>query len=162
MMPSSQVYRLGSEADTVVLGSLLARVLRPGMLVFLEGELGAGKTSLCRGIINGLGHEGAVKSPTYTLVEPYDATRIPVYHFDLYRLSEPVELEEMGFRDYVAGEHLCLLEWPQRGQGFLPPADLAITIQHEGQGRLVELEAFSTGARESLAELGNSLPGAVT
>lgn len=162
MMPSSQVYRLGSEADTVVLGSLLARVLRPGMLVFLEGELGAGKTSLCRGIINGLGHEGAVKSPTYTLVEPYDATRIPVYHFDLYRLSEPVELEEMGFRDYVAGEHLCLLEWPQRGQGFLPPADLVITIQHEGQGRLVELEAFSTGARESLAELGNSLPGAVT
>ncbi len=125
----------------VALGGELARALEPGTVVHLEGELGMGKTTLSRGIIQGLGHSGAVKSPTYTLVEPYDHTSIPVYHFDLYRLGDPEELELMGIRDYLDGRSLCLVEWPQRGEGVLPPADLVITISKEGTGRSVELRA---------------------
>ncbi len=125
----------------VALGGELARALEPGAVVHLEGELGMGKTTLSRGIIQGLGHSGAVKSPTYTLVEPYDHTSIPVYHFDLYRLGDPEELELMGIRDYLDGRSLCLVEWPQRGEGVLPPADLVMTISKEGTGRSVELRA---------------------
>ncbi|HKK23777.1 MAG TPA: tRNA (adenosine(37)-N6)-threonylcarbamoyltransferase complex ATPase subunit type 1 TsaE, partial [Pseudohaliea sp.] len=101
----------------------------------------------------GLGHRGAVKSPTYTLVEPYEHTRIPVFHFDLYRLGDPEELELLGFRDYLEGDCLCLVEWPQRGHGFLPAAALAITMTAQGDGRRVTLEAATPAAGEVLAAL---------
>lgn len=120
--------QIADEAAMVALGRRLAALLRIGQLVFLRGDLGAGKTTLSRGILQGLGHEGAVKSPTYTLLEPYEATRIPVYHFDLYRLGDAEELEWLGARDLLAGQALSLVEWPERGSGFLPPADLVITI----------------------------------
>ena len=149
------VATLRDEAGTVACGGRLARALRPGLLLTLTGDLGAGKTTLCRGIVQGLGHSGAVKSPTYTLVEPYEHTRIPVYHFDLYRLGDPEELELLGFRDYfggdLGGDCLCLVEWPERGGGFLPAADLAITMAMQGDGRRVTLEAATPVAGDVLA-----------
>jgi tRNA threonylcarbamoyladenosine biosynthesis protein TsaE len=142
----------GEEA-MVALGVALSEALVPGVVVHLEGELGMGKTTLSRGIIQGLGHEGAVKSPTYTLVEPYEHTRIPVYHFDLYRLGDPEELELMGIRDYLDGHSVCLVEWPERGEGVLPPADLVITIGKEGAGRSLRLRASSASGEAVLDRL---------
>src|SRR5690554_5948445 len=109
---------LVGEAETVKLGAELARLAQTsaqGLTVFLEGDLGMGKTTLSRGVMRGLGHEGAVKSPTYTLVEPYEDLDPPVYHFDLYRLVDPEELEYMGIRDYFASRSFRLIEWPERG-----------------------------------------------
>ena len=141
-MPSeSLTLTLDNEAAMLAFGAVLARSLRSGASVHLIGDLGAGKTTLVRGILQAMGHTGAVKSPTYTLVEPYELNGREVYHFDLYRLGDPEELEYMGVRDYFDGDALCLVEWPQQGEGFLPPADLTIRIEHLPQGRRLSCEA---------------------
>ena len=137
------------EVERIALGGQLAAALMPGLVIYLEGDLGMGKTTLARGFIQGLGHRGAVKSPTYTLVEPYELSANTVYHFDLYRLGDPEELEFMGVRDYFDGRSVCLVEWPERGAGFLPPADLVINIERDGLGRKVQLQAFN-GRGESV------------
>ncbi|MDX1589259.1 MAG: tRNA (adenosine(37)-N6)-threonylcarbamoyltransferase complex ATPase subunit type 1 TsaE [Oleiphilaceae bacterium] len=128
-------YWLPDPAATETLGAALGRVMAQGGVLYLAGDLGAGKTSLSRGLIQSLGHQGAVKSPTYTLVEPYEHLTPVVYHFDLYRLGDPEELEYMGIRDYFRPGVLCLVEWPARGEGFLPPADLVLTLSARDHGR---------------------------
>lgn len=144
---------LEAEVATQSAGLRLASVLAQGGVVFLEGTLGAGKTSLARAILRALGHAGTVKSPTYTLVEPYEFTDLKVYHFDLYRLTDPEELEFMGIRDYFAPGHLCLLEWPSCGEGFLPQPDLVLTLTSQGDGRLLDAVAFSNLGRAALESL---------
>jgi len=137
----------------VELGTRLAAVVTLPLLIYLEGELGAGKTTLARGVARGLGHGGAVKSPTYTLVEPYELPGVVLYHFDLYRLGDPEELEFMGIRDYFHERSLCLVEWPQRGAGLLPPPDIVVSIEIAGRGRQVSFEGHSLRGVECLQRL---------
>ncbi|MCP1484719.1 tRNA (adenosine(37)-N6)-threonylcarbamoyltransferase complex ATPase subunit type 1 TsaE [Pseudomonas sp. MYb2] len=126
-------------------GARIARVTQGHGLIFLEGNLGMGKTTLSRGIIRGLGHVGAVKSPTFTLVEPYEIGDLRAFHFDLYRLVDPEELEFLGIRDYFDDDAMCLIEWPDKGAGFLPKPDLTITISPQDSGR--SLKILSQGSR---------------
>ena len=126
-------------------GARIAHVTQGHGLIFLEGNLGMGKTTLSRGIIRGLGHVGAVKSPTFTLVEPYEIGDVRAFHFDLYRLVDPEELEFLGIRDYFEDDALCLIEWPDKGAGFLPKPDLTITISPQDSGR--SLKILSQGSR---------------
>ena len=119
-----------NEDEMLRFGARLAKLIQPPMLVYLQGPLGAGKTTLVRGVLQGLKHTAAVKSPTYTIVEPYEFAEFTLYHFDLYRLNDPAELEALGFRDYLSGDALCILEWPERGAGWLPQADVNISIDY--------------------------------
>ena len=144
---------LSSEAEQLAFGGRLAAALMPGVTVFLRGDLGVGKTTLCRGIVNGMGFKGNVKSPTYTLVEPYEVAGQMLYHFDLYRLGEPSELEYMGCRDYFDEVSICLIEWPERGDGVLPEADLEVEIQVRGRGRRLLCQARSEQGLAVLARL---------
>ena len=131
----------------------MLKVAEPALLIALQGDLGAGKTTLSRGLLIGLGHVGAVKSPTYTLVEPYDLAMGQVCHFDFYRLQDPEELEYMGFRDYLVESRLCLIEWPERGVGFLPEADILIEIAQLDEGRKVTLSGQSEQAKKIISQL---------
>lgn len=117
------------------LGATFAAVWGPTGLIYLQGELGTGKTTFVRGFLRGKGYTGVVKSPTFTLVESYPFTGHSLCHFDLFRLTDPRELEFLGVRDYLAPESLCLVEWPERGAGVLPPADLTLTFSYLPQGR---------------------------
>lgn len=129
---------LADEQATLAWGEALGRVLAAypdSLSVHLLGDLGAGKTTLTRGLLRAFGHGGAVKSPTYTLVEHYELGGRSIYHFDLYRLGDPEELEYMGIRDYFAQGNLCLIEWPARGEGVLPAPDLYVELVPSGEGR---------------------------
>ena len=142
-----------SVAEMEALGARLARGIDKVHLVYLHGALGTGKTTLVRGILRALGHGGLVKSPTFTMVEPYSFDGFIVYHIDLYRVSDPEELEFLGFRDYLENESVCLVEWAERGAGKLPSPDLDVTIQNVDDTRTVELESYTDRGTELLSGL---------
>ena len=127
------------EKAMMQLGGEIADRFPRGGIVLLNGNLGAGKTTLVRGLLRHLGFKGTVKSPTYTLVEPYDLGNRIIYHFDLYRLGDPEELEYMGGRDYWNDDSLCLIEWPEKAEGYLPHEDLIVSIEYQDQSRIVRL-----------------------
>jgi tRNA threonylcarbamoyladenosine biosynthesis protein TsaE len=124
-----------------MVGAALAAACPEGAIIYLHGNLGAGKTTLVRGFIHSLGHSGAVKSPTYTLMEPYQIGQASFCHIDLYRLADAGELEYLGLRDLMQEGATLLVEWPERGEGELPQPDLLIHIEHEPQGRNLQLSA---------------------
>jgi len=128
---------LANEAAAVELGRELAARARPPLVVGLSGSLGAGKTTLVRAWLRALGYTGPVRSPTYTLIETYDLPAFTVHHLDLYRLGDPEELEFIGVRDLFTPTAICLIEWPERGAGVLPPLDWALRLEHAGTGRTV-------------------------
>jgi tRNA threonylcarbamoyladenosine biosynthesis protein TsaE len=144
--------QLPAEAATLALGARLAGMLAPGMVIHLCGDLGAGKTTLARGILRGLGYAGRVKSPTFTLLEPYKFSRLYLYHFDFYRFLDPRELEETGFREYFNPESVCLVEWPEKAPD-LPAADLKIEMRAAQQGRAVTITAHTEVGRRCLDKL---------
>ena len=153
---------LHDENATVALGqSIGAALVGQGGVVFLSGTLGAGKTTFTRGVLQAFGYSGNVKSPTYTLVEPYELAAGCVYHFDLYRLADPEELEYMGIREYFDGQSLCLVEWPAKGEGILPTPDLHINLSaqasDEGIGRRAVITALSPMAKRLIEPLNGLL-----
>lgn len=156
---SVSTYFLHDEHATEQFGARLAQSLgNAGVIVFLEGDLGTGKTTLSRGLIRALGHQGAVKSPTYTLVEPYEDFDFPLYHFDLYRLSDPEEVEFLGVDEYFQPPAVCLIEWPQRGLGHLPPADLQLRLADNGTGRQIDYQALTERGQAVISRLQALLP----
>jgi tRNA threonylcarbamoyladenosine biosynthesis protein TsaE len=134
---------LADEAATLALGAAMSACLEPGDIVYLRGELGAGKTTLVRGVLRGCGYEGRVKSPTYTLVEVYDVSRLHLHHFDFYRFHDPREWTDAGFRESFDGRNVSLVEWPEKATGQLPPADLEISLASSGCARSASLRATS-------------------
>lgn len=144
---------LPGEDETLAFARRFGQCLHGQGLVFLQGELGAGKTTFCRGILRGLGYAGAVKSPTFTLVEPYRLGKISVFHFDLYRLGDPNELEYIGFDDYIDRGGLVLVEWPELADGVLPESDLTLELQVQGQGRRLTIKANSVHGEHVIRQL---------
>ncbi|MCI0399691.1 MAG: tRNA (adenosine(37)-N6)-threonylcarbamoyltransferase complex ATPase subunit type 1 TsaE [Gammaproteobacteria bacterium] len=148
--------QIANPAAMEALGEALARHCTVGMSLFLQGELGVGKTTLVRGFLRGLGYTGVVKSPTYTLIEPYELGERRAYHFDLYRVTEPGELDPLGFRDYFDGQALSLVEWPEHAAGRLGKGDILVRIAYGPSHRDVELSAASAAGQSILHALSES------
>ncbi|OGT36953.1 MAG: tRNA (adenosine(37)-N6)-threonylcarbamoyltransferase complex ATPase subunit type 1 TsaE [Gammaproteobacteria bacterium RIFCSPHIGHO2_12_FULL_37_14] len=132
---------IAHEKDMLVFAARIANVVVNGTIIFLQGPLGAGKTTFARGFLQGLGCQEKVKSPTYTLVESYDISGKKFFHFDLYRLNRAEELYDIGIEEYFSNETICLIEWPEKGFPILPPADLLINIAIKAQVREINIQA---------------------
>jgi len=147
---------LADEQATLAEGARFANTLNAELTVYLHGNLGAGKTTLVRGLLHELGHHGKVKSPTYTLVEPYDVeinqSKVQVYHFDLYRFIDEEEWEAAGFRDYFNSHAICLIEWPEKAGNIIPQADIDVYIEVEGEGRTIRYIANSKIGKKCLEQ----------
>lgn len=149
---SQQKLTIATDAEMQQFGSRLAKAMQAGVVVYLYGQLGAGKTTMVRGFLRGLDYNGKVKSPTYTLVEPYETPLFHVYHFDLYRINHPSELTHIGIDDYFAKDAVCLIEWPDKAQ--LPAPDLACYIEIlAASDRQVTLQAMTKSGDDVLARL---------
>lgn len=166
-MDNNFTLDLVDEAATLNFGAVLAKAIQPNLTIYLQGDLGAGKTTLVRGLLHALGYVGKVKSPTYTLVESYQVksnvkSNLTLYHFDLYRFNDDEEWEEAGFRDYFNAESVCLIEWPEKAQNCLPTPDINITLivknmdstenlgLEENWGRSIQVSAHSTLGQQCL------------
>jgi tRNA threonylcarbamoyladenosine biosynthesis protein TsaE len=147
---------LPDEAATIALGAELAPLLVPGMVIWLDGDLGAGKTTLTRALLRALGHHGPVKSPTYTLVEVYVVSSIYWYHFDFYRFNYPEEFDDAGLGEYFRDNAVCLVEWPEKATGHVPLPDIALVFRFAGDGRVLELVAKSKKGEQCLSALQES------
>lgn len=169
-MSTSKQFTLKDEEDTLDFGAALARAtfLNPddaqtksgepgcrtmGAVIYLLGDLGAGKTTLTRGFLRGFGFHGAVKSPTYTLVEPYEFSLCKIYHFDLYRLTDPAEVQYLGIDDYFQQQNICLLEWAERGRDLIPAPDLSISLRGTGTGREISCQTHTAKGERIAARL---------
>jgi tRNA threonylcarbamoyladenosine biosynthesis protein TsaE len=139
---------LTNEQETMALGAQLWAILPTQCLIFLKGDLGAGKTTLTRGFLRAGGYQGTVKSPTYTLVEEYQLDQRKIYHFDLYRLRDPEELEWMGMDDYLAEQAICFIEWPEQGGIMLPEPDLVIEIKVILEGREIKFDSHQKNLKD--------------
>jgi tRNA threonylcarbamoyladenosine biosynthesis protein TsaE len=144
---------LPDEGATLALGAALAHVMEPGLVIYLRGDLGAGKTTVVRGLVRALGWQGPVRSPTYTLVEVYAVSRLDLHHFDFYRFHDPREWIDAGFRESFNGRTSSLIEWPERAGGMLPPADVEIALELHGEGRSAELTSSSIRGQKLLTLL---------
>lgn len=144
---------LVTEEELLLLAAQLAKVVTPPAVIFLEGQLGAGKTTFARGFLRALGVEGKVKSPTYTLIEPYEAEGKKIFHLDLYRLEDAFELEQIGIRDYFTSDSICLIEWPEKGFPLLPSADLVCHLAFHSAGREVQIETLSKAGEEIMEHM---------
>ena len=144
---------LSDEQALISLAKDFSGCLRPGLVIYLQGNLGAGKTVFARGVLQGLGYAGLVKSPTYSLVEPYVIDQLlTCYHFDLYRLSDPEELEFTGSRDYFNSQSICMIEWPEKASGYIPAADMVIKLHYHEQGRKIRFLACSEIAKRLMLQ----------
>ena len=141
---------LSTGDETESLGAALWQALPQKCILFLYGDLGAGKTTLVRGLLRAAGYAGTVKSPTYSLVEEYHLPERTVFHFDLYRLKDPEELEWMGMHDYLLQDAMCCIEWPEMGAGYLPPADIEVRLSHQAEGRQVEINPLNESLKNTL------------
>lgn len=147
------ILQAESDTDTQSLGAALASVLRGGTTIYLYGDLGAGKTTFVRGLLRALGISGRVKSPSYTIVEPYETDKFEVFHFDLYRLNHADELRQIGLETYFTDSAVCVIEWPDKGQPILPAPDVACYFDIIGTGRQIRFEARTVRGEEILARL---------
>jgi tRNA threonylcarbamoyladenosine biosynthesis protein TsaE len=143
-------YDLKDESETLRLAESMASHLFPGMNLYLKGELGSGKTTFVRGVFRGLGYQDKVKSPTYTLVEPYSLENFTIYHFDLYRFKDETEWDDAGFREYFNNTSICLVEWPEKVGHILPKPDISIELSHTPYGRHLHLISYTSIGIECL------------
>lgn len=150
---------LRDEADTAALGRRLAQACPPGAMIWLRGPLGAGKTTLVRGFLRGLGYEGPVKSPTYTLIEPYECAGRRLFHLDLYRIADPSELDYLGLRELQDGEAVLLVEWPERGGTAVAGADLDLELEYDPAGRRAHLQPRSDAGERLVRAAGDFSAG---
>jgi tRNA threonylcarbamoyladenosine biosynthesis protein TsaE len=158
---SAKTFFLADESATEALGARVGQMLTPGIVIWLTGDLGAGKTTLTRGLLRALGHAGAVKSPTYTLLEPYVVSKMALYHFDFYRFSEPQEFLDAGLEEYFAEDAVCLVEWADKACPFVPPADIEISLQVDGDGRRAVCRGMSERGRACLIRSSSSIPATI-
>ncbi|MCK9261455.1 MAG: tRNA (adenosine(37)-N6)-threonylcarbamoyltransferase complex ATPase subunit type 1 TsaE [Azoarcus sp.] len=144
---------LDNENDTLELGAILATALTPGLKIWLNGNLGSGKTTLTRGMLRELGHTEKVKSPTYTLIEPYVVSRLNLYHFDFYRLNSPEEYLDAGLDEYFSGQGVCIVEWPEQAVPYLAAPDLVVLLEPEGDGRRATLRGHTEAGRTCIEQI---------
>jgi tRNA threonylcarbamoyladenosine biosynthesis protein TsaE len=156
--PLRHSIHLADESATLALGVAIAHNLTAGLVIYLHGNLGAGKTTLSRGILRGLDFMGKVKSPTYTLVEVYELSSLNLYHFDLYRFNDALEWEEAGFREYFNDTSVCLVEWPEKAAELLPAPDISLYLTPDGDARNAELVAITPGGSTCLNQLLSASP----